>query len=277
MIKFKVLTSFLLTFSFFAASLSGVILFLTPKGRIANWVNWTSLGLDKEQWGEVHTVFVALMLITGLLHLFWFNWKVFWSYIQTRSSKAFKRPTELVITLAVVLFLWLGAVYKIQPVYSLAQLREVITDSYETESNEPPVPHAEEFTLAEAAEKLAKIDVSELIDALTKAGYKPDGPEQELGDLAEKYGVSPKTLIDLIKLDEQAVKETAQTSYHTPGQGKMTVAEYCAAKGIDPAAALDRLKKAGFKKVTVENQIKELSGAKGIQPSDVARIIHEGN
>ena len=43
----KGFVSLLLALTFLVASFSGVILYLTPRGRVANWTGWTMLGLDK--------------------------------------------------------------------------------------------------------------------------------------------------------------------------------------------------------------------------------------
>jgi hypothetical protein len=39
--------SLLLTLFFLALSFSGVMLYLTPRGRVANWTGWSMLGLEK--------------------------------------------------------------------------------------------------------------------------------------------------------------------------------------------------------------------------------------
>lgn len=45
------LTSFIITFAFVVIAISGVILYIVPPGRVANWTNWQLLGLGKEQRG----------------------------------------------------------------------------------------------------------------------------------------------------------------------------------------------------------------------------------
>jgi len=50
--RLKIFTSFLLTWTFLAVSISGLALYLSPKGRIANWIQWHLWGYTKEEWGE---------------------------------------------------------------------------------------------------------------------------------------------------------------------------------------------------------------------------------
>jgi hypothetical protein len=39
--------SLLTTFSFIVMSISGILLFIVPQGRIAEWTDWRMLGLTK--------------------------------------------------------------------------------------------------------------------------------------------------------------------------------------------------------------------------------------
>ena len=54
--SWKPFTSFFILLSFVVLLLSGVVLYVAPPGRIANWTQW-QFGLDKEQWQALHTVF----------------------------------------------------------------------------------------------------------------------------------------------------------------------------------------------------------------------------
>ena len=275
--KLKVLTSYVLTFSFLLASLSGVILFLAPKGRIANWIIWTALGLDKEQWASIHMSFVAIMLVAGLLHFFWFNWSVFLGYLRSKKEKVWRHKSEMAIALALTLFFWIGTVYEIQPVISIRNLADAIDLSYENEVNEPPIPHAEEFTLIEVAAMHADSVVDKVVEALSEAGYVTDDPEITLGELAAQYGVSPRELLDVVTMEvPQGEQPVDPVSYHTAGQGKLTVAEYCDLKGIELDMGLARLKVNGFSDVRADKTLKEYAAEIKQAPSEVARVLQTG-
>ncbi|MCK4782139.1 MAG: DUF4405 domain-containing protein, partial [Desulfobacteraceae bacterium] len=49
-------TTFVVTISFVVDTISGIILYVAPPGRIANWTNWTIWGLNKEEWAAIHTI-----------------------------------------------------------------------------------------------------------------------------------------------------------------------------------------------------------------------------
>jgi len=46
----KSFNSFGLLYSFIIMSLTGLVLYITPPGWIANWTTWILIGLDKEEW-----------------------------------------------------------------------------------------------------------------------------------------------------------------------------------------------------------------------------------
>jgi hypothetical protein len=53
-LRIKGLTSLAMACLFLIVSFSGIILYMTPQGRVANWTNWTLLGLGKHDWSAVH-------------------------------------------------------------------------------------------------------------------------------------------------------------------------------------------------------------------------------
>lgn len=63
------MTSVLIAASFLVLVLSGVLLFVSPPGRIANWTNWTILGLRKHDWIGLHIWFSVLFLLVAIVHL----------------------------------------------------------------------------------------------------------------------------------------------------------------------------------------------------------------
>lgn len=76
--SWKSFISFGLFFYFFVIFFSGIILYIAPPGRIANWTNWELIGLTKSQWQTMHTNFSYLFAILSIFHLFTANsaWKL---------------------------------------------------------------------------------------------------------------------------------------------------------------------------------------------------------
>jgi hypothetical protein len=55
--KWRGMMTLLLVLAVLLDIISGVILYITPPGRFANWTDWTLWGLNKHEWGAIHTIF----------------------------------------------------------------------------------------------------------------------------------------------------------------------------------------------------------------------------
>lgn len=147
--KIKGFISLLLACCFTVAAFSGVILYMTPRGRVANWSGWTMLGLGKHEWSELHMNACALVLVIAAWHLV-MNWRVFWSYIKRRSA-GLNLKLEMAVALLVTGTLVTGTIYGLPPLTMLAAWNEAIKDSWESQSPRGPAPHAEELTVSQLA------------------------------------------------------------------------------------------------------------------------------
>lgn len=61
------LMSFMVIWSFLILIVTGIVLYVVPHGRVAYWVHWSMLGMEKEQWGWVHMMFGGVFILTGAL------------------------------------------------------------------------------------------------------------------------------------------------------------------------------------------------------------------
>ena len=69
----RAFVSVLTGLSLIGMTISGIVLFLTPSGRIANWTDWTYLRLTKHQWGALHIWLSLIFLAASFFHVY-FNW-----------------------------------------------------------------------------------------------------------------------------------------------------------------------------------------------------------
>jgi len=68
----KKITSLTMLLSMLAMTFTGILLFITPPGRVANWTNWQIFGLTKELIANIHSTFMVLfvaILVSILLEL----------------------------------------------------------------------------------------------------------------------------------------------------------------------------------------------------------------
>ncbi|MES9830253.1 MAG: DUF4405 domain-containing protein [Candidatus Thiodiazotropha sp.] len=98
------LIAFIVTWSFLILTITGIVLYIVPQGRVAFWVDWSLVGLRKEQWGNIHMIFGGVFIVTGVLHLY-FNWKSFKKYLAERVAGHLKIKQELMVSLGISLLI----------------------------------------------------------------------------------------------------------------------------------------------------------------------------
>ena len=143
------------------------MLYASPPGRYAHWVNWTILGFTKEGWQAIHTVFSYTFVILSVFHLFTINWKAFLSYLKSKTKTGLNKKWEFYLSTLLTLVFFFGTIYSIPPFKSVIDLGEHLTASWEKVEEEPPIPHAELLTLTELAEQLKLSSVEEITRKLT--------------------------------------------------------------------------------------------------------------
>ena len=270
--QFKPFTSFLLFFSFLGLSVTGIILFISPAGRVANWTDWNVWGLSKTEWTRLHLAFMVIMLIPGIFHLFWFNWRIFWSYLKTKASRGVRYKWEFGASVLLTLVLIFGMLGQIPPVISLADLSDWVSESWEENKKNAPVSHAELLTLEEYAATI-KVPIESVIEILKKKGYTPAGPNQVLQELAAQYKVAPSDLDALFKEDPETAQARSSVSGGGAGYGKMKFSDLIESLGLTREEALKRLKDAGITGVEDRQTLKEIGEANGKGPKDILGIL----
>ena len=251
-------TAFMVTAAFTVMVVTGIVLFVVPKGRIANWVDWSLLGLGKEAWGDIHIVFGLVFLIAGIAHLYPFNWKPFKHYLAERVAGRIdlKRPRrEVVVALVVTGLLLAGGIAAVPPFDSLYELNDAAKQAWVTSPEyEPPFGHAEELPLSSLARK-TNMDLDRAMAELKARGIRFDGPRDRLDRIAHANGLSAMDVYMLIRPFERKPEkitfaahtpETIEEEFEGAGVGRRTMAEICGNAGVDLATARARLIAAGI-------------------------------
>ncbi|MHC4989090.1 MAG: DUF4405 domain-containing protein [Planctomycetota bacterium] len=162
--RFRAFVSLLTGFSFVALAITGVVLYITPPGRVANWTNWMFWGLTKHQWGALHICFSALFLIASVLHI-WLNFKPLINYFVNKAQAASKFRVEWLLAIIVCGIVFAGTMKPFAPFSSLLNLNDRIKFSWEEPKQRAPVPHAELLTIEELAKK-ADIEMNMILNNL---------------------------------------------------------------------------------------------------------------
>ncbi len=268
--SWKVFISFTLTFTFFIILFTGIILYLKPSGRIANWINWTLLGLDKHQWQTLHTIFSFNFAVFSLLHLFWINWKGFWSYIKNKKYRGFNKLKEFSISIIVVLVITFGSLYLIPPFRYVIDYGEYLSNSWDTEDNNPFVPHAEDLNLDELSNQLDNINLKQIINTLKSHKIIFDNVQQTLAEIAIKNNTTPNKIYKIII--EQPVSKTTR-GMRGSGMGRKTLTELCKELDLNIDDVIRNLERAGYFGEANET-LKDIAMKNDVSPMDIFNTIN---
>ncbi len=266
----KGLTSFIVFFSFLALTVSGIVLYAAPRGRIANWTGWSVLGLEKHEWSAMHMATSLLFVVAGFVHLY-YNWSIFWSYFKVRFEKGFHLKREFAVSSVVFGIFLFGSIWYIPPFAYIAAWNDDIKDYWEAVSAQPPVPHAEEWTIVELAERTG-MSVDVIIARFEARGYQVDSPHATLQAIAQKNRISPNALFALIDATRGGGGGAAGAGAAGSGLGRITVREFCSAYGVPLEEALARLERAGIN-ARPDDRIRDLANSADLRPGAVAGII----
>jgi len=264
------MTSVLIAITFIVLVLSGVILFVSPPGRVANWGNWTMLGLTKRDWSGLHVWFATVFLVAAIFHLV-FNLRPLLGYCKDRLTRRLGFRWEWAVALALCGVVFGGTRAGVPPFSSLLNFSEGIKKSWEDPRERAPIPHAELLTLKELAEK-AGVSMETAVQRLEERNFKGIVPEIVVENLAQTNQMSAQQIYQIIQgtrgrgwgggghgksQEPESGGQTETSASHREGSagpggrgggtGWKTLAEYCASSGIDLKQAATRLEAKGIK------------------------------
>jgi uncharacterized membrane protein YgcG len=276
--------SLLSAVSLIGMTFTGVILFVVPPGRIANWTGWTILALTKQQWIALHDWFSIIFVIAAGFHLY-LNWRPFVSYFKSRISKAFALRAEWLAALVVCIIAFVGTVAGVSPFSSLMEWNESIKQSYDSPRQRGPVPHAELMTLRELAEKYTGVELETMLENLRSHGIQVESPDAVLGELAEANGITPAELYNIAMGQRGEGRGGGGGGRHGEGGGglgarggggsgfgRMTLKQYCEQAGLDVDAAVRKLTDNGYK-ASPDTTMRAIADSAGVHPSQVRAVI----
>ena len=215
--QLKAFISLLLSLLFLVLGFSGVILYLVPRGRVANWTGWTMLGLEKQGWQAVHINIALLFLIVAGLHLY-LNWGMFWSYIKKKASFSVNLKLEMFVAILIAGGVLVGTIKSVSPFGALMTLNYRIKDYWEREPVTAPIPHAEELSLGQLAGKL-DVPIEQVIEALKQEGIAVENETTTIAQLAEKNRLTPSDVYAAIKKHFPEAEQSRQGKGRGKGQG----------------------------------------------------------
>jgi hypothetical protein len=263
----KVFVSFYVVFSFLALAVSGIVLYVAPPGRVANWSVWQLLFLTKAQWQAVHTIVALAFLVAGGFHVY-FNWKVLVAYLKSKLQSGLRMKRELAAASLTGVAILAVSMTGVPPFGTVMDVGEEIKNSWSTSSSEPPVPHAELMTVEKLAETV-KIPVAKALANLEAKGVKGAQPTMIVQQVADENGLTPQQVYQRIQSED--AKPTVSMA-EGGGWGRMSVQQVCERYSIPVETGVARLQAAGFD-VQAAAMIRDLASARGKTPIDIAKIV----
>ena len=267
--------SLLVAISFLLLTATGLVLYVVPTGRMANWMGWRLLFMDKETWARVHTVLGFAFLVGGPFHLA-FNWKPFRTYLAARWAEHLRPRRELLAASLLAVVLTVVAVGNLPPVSYVTALGSWAKSSWSPGTAlRPPPGKPDELTLADLAARIGT-EPALARSALEGAGIRLDDPNQSLESIAATNRISPQTLFELVSRAVPATRSPVGDDDHAAGSGsgigRMSIAEVATANGVPLETALARLGEAGYA-AGGDDRVRDIAGKVGATPTDLVEII----
>jgi hypothetical protein len=278
----KAFISLLTLGSFVIMTITGLVLYAAPQGRIAYWVTWKFWGLEKSQWEAIHIVSCFFFVVVGIYHLL-NNWSLLENYLTGKIAGALKMKRELGYSALLILVILIGPMFRVAPFTYLLDLGDALKKSWIiSKEYEPPFGHAEEVSLRVFAKKV-NLDLGKAMDELKAKGIQADAGDS-LQKIATTNGISPMQLYRAIKRFEAPAPDAtgARGLAFTPdlvdekfagtGVGRKTLGDMIRQTGLDPAKAKERLAK---NKVEMKDEetFHDAAERRKITPMDLLKVV----
>jgi hypothetical protein len=267
--QWRALTSVLMTLGFLLLAVSGTVLFLSPPGRVANWTNWTMLGLRKSDWGGLHIWFGTLFLAMTALHVF-FNWRPLVSYFKNRVTRSIGFRKEWAVATVLCVGVFAGTRAGVPPFSTLLAWNEEVKESWEPASARAPIPHAELLTLAALAEK-GGVEIAVATTRLAAKGITGFTAETIVQKIADSAKIPAREVYDIIMTGSKPAGGHAEGQVGG-GLGWKTLAQFCEGEGLSLEAVKAQLT---AKKIKFDDTmtLREIASSNGQKPYDLVESL----
>ncbi len=274
------LTSFFTLFGFLIMSVTGLVLYIVPAGRVAYWITWELIGMTKTDWGNIHILSSILFIVAGSFHTY-FNWKPLMNYFKSKARKGVKLRRELAIVSILSIWIIVSAIWLLPPLSYIIDFNEWVKDSWIVQDEyEPPFGHAELLSLKVFTRKM-EIDLVDAVQELKANGVVFDSVEETLEDIGMNNDISPMNIYLLIKKFEPAPEpekldsytpESIEVQFSGTGFGNRSIESNCEQLGLDTTIAIARLTSAGLP-ANLNQTMKAAAEAVNTEAIEIMKIL----
>ncbi len=194
--KYQRFVSLTAALTFVVVFLSSGVLYFIPDRGVTGWTDWRFLGLDKQQWDNLHINLGILFLLFIVWHIY-FNWKPIKHYLKVKKRwKVFTKEFNVALVLVVVFVA--GTITMTVPLSILVNIGNGIKAVNSLSDANPPFTYAEYATLEDFC-TLTHIDPDEAKKRLEAKGYRAVDLRKTLRDIARENRTSPQELFLTIR------------------------------------------------------------------------------
>jgi membrane protein CcdC involved in cytochrome C biogenesis len=193
-LKYQRAVSLSLGLTFIVMFLSSGVLYFIPDRGVTAWSSWSFLGLDKQQWDNLHINLGLLFLVFLIWHIY-YNWKPIKNYLKHKKEwVVFTKEFNFSVVL-VSLFM-IGTIWMILPFSFFVNIGNGIKAINAKNAGTPPFAYAEKATLKDYS-ILMHLNYVNVIKKLEeeKLSFKA---MQTLEQIASENNISPRTLSEII-------------------------------------------------------------------------------
>ncbi len=305
--KIRRLTSMLMLFSSLVLIYTGVFLFISPPGRVANWALWSLGGLSKEQHASLHIVFVLLFLTSFVLHVF-YNYKPILQYMKNKAQKLVVFTPETSVAFALCVLFGIGALVERGPLHAFLEWGDEISYAWEKQFGSAPYSHAELNNLAEFTRRMG-YDLEASVQRLEARGIRVESPETTLAEIAGMNKMSPQAVFELMReaheegsgtesgpdgntdggteagpsagpgtdggLATGQLTATSTTIPPTTGLGRMTLQQLLENHGLDQETALEKLREQASEQaeITPNMLVRQVAATLEMTPEEILLLL----
>jgi len=274
------LVSFLTLFGFLIMSLTGLVLYIMPAGRVAYWIHWEMVGLTKTGWGNIHILSSVLFIVAGIFHVV-LNWKPLMNYFRDRVRRGIKLRRELAISSILSVWIVVSSIWPFPPLSYLLDFNEWLKSTWVTEdAYEPPFGHAELMSLKVFCRKM-DIDPALAVRELRANGIQFGSDKETLEAIGLANNIPPMNVYLLIRKYEPApvpeklesyTPESVEVEFSGTGIGNKSVRFFCEKTALDFEVARSRLEAAGLP-TDLDQTVRDLAESGKIQPIEVVKLL----
>ena len=264
--KYQRFVSLTAGLSFILIFISSGVLYFIPDRGVTGWTAWTFLGLDKQQWDNIHINLGILFLVFIVWHIY-FNWKPIKAYLKVKKKwKVFTR--EFNVALVVTVLFLAGTVTMTLPFSFLVNIGNGIKAINSLDDGNPPFGYAEYATLEDFC-LLTHIREEEALRRLQSRGIAVPSATSTLKDIAAMHHTSPKALFLIIR--DTATKFILPTDLPV-GLARKTLVRLQQEYWIELDKFVDHLAHYGIK-ATPESTFKRLAKDHNLHPAQLYNIL----